>query len=74
MELQFDAEIWRTGNVNVVTVPKAYLKHGLLDIDRQYQFIIRDKPQERARNGLLGILPLDLLSLERGLASASCAV
>lgn len=60
MELKFETRIWETANVNVVTVPKAFIKHGLLNPEKRYVFTIHESPdlQEQGINGLRGILSL----------------
>lgn len=44
MEIKFETRMWETANCNVVTVPKAFIKHGLLNPNQRYEVIIRQLP------------------------------
>lgn len=52
MVLEFDAEIWKTGNSHVVTVPKAFIRSRLLDLQEKYEIVIRRKGGLDIESGL----------------------
>jgi antitoxin component of MazEF toxin-antitoxin module len=33
-------KIWRAGNSYVVTVPSAYVEHGHLELEKEYDYVI----------------------------------
>jgi len=47
MELKFKAKIWKTGTSRVVTIPDDYIKHGLLEEDGEYTFIITQEKEAK---------------------------
>lgn len=63
MELKFETKMWETAKCNVVTVPKAFIKHGLLDPEKKYEITIRELPDasKKAQDGFYGILSQELV-------------
>lgn len=40
MKARFKANIWRSGNTNVLTVPAQYVKDNVVELDKDYQVTI----------------------------------
>jgi hypothetical protein len=42
MDLKFSGKLVSVGSSYMVTVPKGYIKNGMVDLDKEYEFIIKE--------------------------------
>lgn len=50
MKVRFKANIWRTGNTNVLTVPAQYVKDEVLNAEKDYFVTLEEVQNDLAHN------------------------